>query len=107
KSFKTSTRKIAPLSDYRRWMIETIQPYNIVKDLRPEHQVLSPHRAMAMLHDWARIDRHRRLNVLGSWAANRNPMLFLPEGTSLNWLIITPDGLLEHQGEIATFHLAG
>src|SRR3990170_2937722 len=106
-AFDDSTWKIAPLSDYRRWMIETIQPYNIVKGLRPDYLVLSPHRSMALLNNWARIDRHRRLHLTGSWASNRNPMLHLPEGTSIAYMTVNPDGFLEHEYQIAEFHLDG
>lgn len=107
KHFQASARKIGPLANYRKWMIESIQPYNIVKDLAPGIQILSPHRSIRMLHDWARIDRHRRLHVAGSWAANRDPWLILPDGVRLTFLGVTADGFLEGNYEVATFNVEG
>lgn len=105
--FKAAAWKIRPLDDYRRWMIETIQPYNIVKDLAPHLLVLSPHRAMDLINSWGRIDRHRRLHVVGSWGGNRDPLLILPDGVSLAWMLVTYDGFLEDEYEVASFTLEG
>ncbi|KKK87854.1 hypothetical protein LCGC14_2749070, partial [marine sediment metagenome] len=57
--FKNARRKLGPLAEERRAIIETIQPYNAVEGLRPEIVVFSPHRALGILNDWARKDRHR------------------------------------------------
>jgi hypothetical protein len=105
--FKRAGRKLRPLSDECRSIIESVQPYKVVPDLAPEIMVLSPHRTLGILNDWARIDRHRRLHVVGSWASHRNPQLLLPEGCELEHILVTYDGFLEQDGLIATFKLRG
>jgi len=105
--FKASAWNIAPLTDKRRYIVESVQPYNIVKGLRPDYLNLSVNRSLALLQEWARIDRHRRLHVMGSWASSANPHLLLPHGTSLRYLLVKHDGLLEHESEIAEFEIEG
>lgn len=105
--FKSARWHIAPLSDECQRIIESVQPYKIVPDLRSDYLVLSPHRAFGILNDWARIDRHRRLHVVGSWATHRNPQLLLPDGCELENLFVTYDGFLEDDDLLATFKLRG
>jgi hypothetical protein len=102
--FKTFNR--APLAQKRRDIIEAIQPYN-VPNLAPEDLVHDFNRTFGILSEWARIDRHRRLHVLGSWASNASPMIRLPKGTVLVDMHVAGAGFLEGKNEIATFHLSG
>jgi hypothetical protein len=105
--FKKARWKIAPLKKKRRDIIESVQPYKAPPDLQPDLQVLNIHRTFAMLNDWARKDRHRRLHVVGGWASNASPKLYLPDGIELEWIMVAYDGLLEHESKIATFKLRG
>lgn len=104
--FEGAARKIEPLSKERRNFIESIQPYHTPK-LAPEQMVHNFNRSLGILHNWARIDRHRQLHVIGSWASGINPMLRLPFGTTLAWMDIFEGGLLEDDNEVAKFGLDG
>ncbi len=102
--FKAFNR--APLADKRRDILESVQPYKIPK-LVPEEMVFNFNRTLAILNDWARKDRHRRLHMVGSWASNASPKIRCPEGTTLSYIRINGAGFLEHKNEIATFGLIG
>lgn len=104
KSWKDSAGKIAPLTQRHREIVEAVQPC-FAEKLPPDMQEIP--RTLSILNDWARLDRHRRLNVLGSWGANRNPQLRLPPGTSLKWIRVTGDGFLEHEDKVAEFAIDG
>jgi hypothetical protein len=106
KHFDKSARKITPLSDKRRAFIESVQPYKI-PPLRLEYVVRNFNRCLGILHDWARIDRHRQLHVIGSWASNISPKLRLPSGVKLREMHVFEGGVLEHHSEIAKFWLDG
>jgi hypothetical protein len=98
--------KRAPLAQKRRDILESVQPYKAPK-LAPEDMVFNFNRALGILSDWARKDRHRRLHIVGSWASNASPKIRCPKGTSLSYIRVTGSGFLEHKNEIATFRLAG
>jgi len=104
--FKQASRKIGPLAEERRRIIESVQPYN-APTLDNELLVLNPHRAFAILNDWARKDRHRKLHIVGGWASSAAPKLWLPPGVDVEYIMVTYDGLLEHNSEIASFKLTG
>jgi hypothetical protein len=105
-AFKKASRKIGPLAEERRGIIESVQPYN-APSLDDSLLVMNPHRTLAILNDWARKDRHRRLHIVGGWASNANPQLWLPPGVELEYMRVTYDGLLEHESKIASFKLRG
>jgi len=96
--------KIAPLSDHHRSMIGGIQPYAVPN--QSDGNRLAGH-ALDLLNDWARKDRHRGLHVVASWAANKNPLFEPPEGCTVHSVVVTPDGPLEEQCEVASFCVAG
>lgn len=101
-SFKSASRKIAPLADRHKIWIEDLQPYHdsyMTEGLRVSSEVLDA------INDLARKDRHRGLRVIASWGANKNPQFDLPPGCSLEWVRVTPDGPLERETEIASFKI--
>ena len=101
-SFDNAAWKIAPLSELHREMVESIQPYDAEKRTKA-HRIAGE--ALEELNDLARKDRHRGLRVIASWISNKNPQFDLPQGCSLQSLEVTPDGLLDPEGEIAVFHV--
>lgn len=105
--FKAVGYKIEALSSSRRTIIETVQPYNAPPDLKLEFAILSLHRALRILNQWARVDRHRSLHVVGSWVSRADPMLSVPPEVDVDFLGVTPDGLLEGSHEVASFNLRG
>lgn len=105
--FAKARWKLRPLTNqYRLDFIEMVQPYN-APAVPDEIRVFNLHRALGILNDWARIDRHRRLHIVGSWASNAEPKFRVPEGTHLAWFMVTYDGFLEHDCEIAAFKIEG
>jgi hypothetical protein len=100
--FDNAAAKIAPLADHHRVWIEEMQPYHAKH--RTEGLDLTA-KALDAINDLARKDRHRGLRVLASWGANKNPQFDLPPGCSLEWVVVTEDGLLERQSEVATFKI--
>ena len=100
KNFKNARRCIAPLPKDVRAFIKSIQPYNAPK-------IVPLNRALGILHDWARKDRHRYLHVLGSWASKVSPQLRLPNGVSLASMVVTGSAFLKDESEIARFTLNG
>jgi hypothetical protein len=69
--------------------------------------VFNFNRAIEILGDWARKDRHRRLHVVGSWVVSASPRLILPIGVSLDSIRVAGSGFLEEQGKVADFRLTG
>lgn len=102
--FQNATRKIRPLAQKRRSIIETVQPYN-ASSVGPDERFIND--SLGLLHDLARKDRHRRLRVIGAWASEASPQLRLPEGTELTYMSTMPDCFLKGEREIAEFHLSG
>jgi hypothetical protein len=107
KQFKNAARSIAPLpQDCRKW-IESVQPYNTPKTLKPAELVISFNRNLGILHEWARKDRHRQLHLLGAWGSKASPNLRIPAGTTLRSLTVSGSKLLKDESEIASFILNG
>ena len=104
--FKENAWKLGPLTDTRRGIIEKIQPYNAPK-LSNDELPFNFNRALGILNDWARIDRHRKLHIAGSWFSHAGPKLKLPPGCTLTAMTIRSNGFLDHNCEIATFSLDG
>lgn len=105
--FSRSNRKIAPLTDERWRIVESVQPYNAPM-LEADLAVFNFNRAIGILTDWARKDRHRRLHVAGSWGHSGSAALRLPEGVRLVWLRnFASPLLLEQQSKVAVFKLEG
>lgn len=104
--FANASRKIEPLAEQRRAIIETVQPYN-APDLEPNQIPYNFNLALGILNDWARKDRHRRLHVVGSWGSQSSPKLRLPRGVTLKNLAVSTSGFLCDEREVATFQLSG
>ena len=103
-SFDQSAWKIAPLSDQHRQMIRSVQPYDVAGRGKGEALVA---RTFKELNDLARKDRHRGLRIVNAWVSNKNPLVDVPPGATLDWLKVTPDGLLDDSGELARFKVSG
>jgi len=106
-AFKSASRSIRPLPQRLKAIIESVQPYNAPKNLAPELMVLNVNRALGILNDWAKIDRHRKLHVIGSWASNVKPRLRLPHGVTVKSMTVSNGGFLEDEREVASFVLTG
>jgi hypothetical protein len=103
-AFESVAWKLAPLSEHHRVLVGRIQPYPVPEQteaMKFMGQVLK------VLNDWARRDRHRRMHVVASWAANKEPLFDPPEGCTVQDIVVTPDGPLEKESQIASFRVAG
>lgn len=102
-SFDEAAWKIRPLNDQHRWMIESMQPYDL-DDLAPGMRKTAE--TLAVVNDLARKDRHRGMRVVASWGSSANPEFDLPDRCSLDWVTVTQDGLFESESEVARFKIA-
>jgi hypothetical protein len=105
--FGQSERKIAPLTGQRRLIIEAIQPYNAPSELAPSLLVFNFNRALSILNDWARKDRHRTLHVVGAWSSRAAPMILVPAPAYLESFELVGDGFINGEREVANFKIAG
>ncbi|MHB8503271.1 MAG: hypothetical protein ACYDHE_20300 [Candidatus Acidiferrales bacterium] len=105
-TFIKSGWKIKPLPKEYRDFIEAMQPCK-TPEVAPELAAYNINQNLGILNDWARKDRHRFLHVARSWAANRDPLLHLPPGVELDWLVRGSDDHLENNPQIASFKLVG
>ena len=106
--FRDACRKVAPLGEAQRQVIESFQPYKAPLNLEPHLLPSNYNRGLTMLNDWARKDRHRKLHVMATWTSNIRPMLRLPLGTTLLEFDV-PVGhfVLQSDSQIATFRVGG
>jgi len=102
--FQKASRSIRALSEFRRAHVETYQPFN-AGHLPPEFRVISE--SLGWVNDLARIDRHRRLHIVGGWASRISPKLTLPPGVTVQSRQTMRDGFLEDESEVVRFALAG
>lgn len=105
--FQSAGVKIAPLAAKRKKIVESVQPYMAPAALKPELSIFNLNRALQILNDWARVDRHRTLHLVGSWVSEANPILEVPHGVEIDFIGVTHDGLLEGDHEVASFNLSG
>jgi hypothetical protein len=104
-SFDNAARKIRPLTDQHREMIESVQTYQAANQ-PPAMQIIAA--TLESINDLARKDRHRSLRVIASWTSNKNPQIeTLPDGCRVEWITATPDGPLGDDGVVARFKIDG
>jgi len=103
-SFNKVAWKIAPLSEHHRTLINRLQPYPVPNQTNAMKLMAE---TLDVLNDWARKDRHRGLHAVASWAANKNPLFEPPEGCTVHSVVVTPDGPLEKESQVATFGVSG
>jgi hypothetical protein len=109
KKFDESCWKIAPLTDQQRAIIKAIQPYNTPTNLPPKELPYSFNRAIGILNDWARKDRHRKLHVIATQASNVQPLVIVPSGVRIiRFAAVRNAFIFENQHcEVAAFQVSG
>lgn len=103
---KCVSRQLAPLSSVAREFLEGLQPFS-TPDLEEPLLVYNYNRALQMLNDWARLDRHRKLHVLGAWPSDAKPVAKLSPQCSIKSLEVLSGVLVENDSTIARFSLDG
>lgn len=106
RKFDEASWKIAPLSSAHRDIIESVQPYNAPSVGDDERAIIN---SLATINHWARIDRHRRLQVIGGWATQAQPKFRLPNGVTVKSINVAPGTghFLEDDTKVASFVLDG
>lgn len=96
-------KKILP-NDIRA-LIEAVQPYGGTSAIH-DGMTWDVGNALMILNDWARIDRHRRLHLVGTAIVAADMRIGVPEGMSIEHCNFTVgDFLLEHDSEVAAFKI--
>ncbi|MGB8650996.1 MAG: hypothetical protein WCD35_10080 [Mycobacteriales bacterium] len=73
KVWANNLRRLEPLADHQRRMLEQMQPFNSTD---------SDANYLGWLNELARIDRHRRFNVFTARVAELKPVFGFPRGSS-------------------------
>lgn len=92
------------LPDDVRLLIEAVQPFKAVTGVCADRS-WNMGQALLILNDWARIDRHRRLHLIGTTPTNGGIRFDLPEGMTLEFCHVDCGAILEHNSEIAQFKI--
>lgn len=97
--FKKSARRIAPLPDKLKTFIEAVQPYKsyVMKNNLGIWQLSD---ILATLGKWSMIDRHRRLNIVGTIPTRGTIQVHPPSGMTLENLTFESGGILEDKSKI-------
>jgi hypothetical protein len=105
--FENAVRRMKNLPSRLRGLLEAVQPYSGAVG-RANGQVWDLGLVLSILNDWARIDRHRRLHLVGT-AISRGDLGFeRVEGMSIESCDFdVREHVLEHDTEIARFKIAG
>lgn len=106
RKFADAVGKLGPIRPERRAFIEDVQVYGTTEQGPGADRA---RRSLVVLNDWARIDRHRRLHLVAS-LANLHPAevrVWVPDGPEAVNLKVLEYVVLEHDSELATFHMPG
>jgi len=105
--FQESVKRMKQLPLDVSILLESVQPYSSATghhngmewDLGP---------TLAILNDWARIDRHRRLHLVGSAVTEGYLTIGIPEGSNMavEYCDFIGGDVLEHESQIARFKIA-
>ena len=103
--FSEAVRRMKNLPNEIRGIMEAAQPYARAT-CRFEETEFDLGQTLEMLNDWARIDRHRRLHMVGSAVLWGNLRIDLPVGMTVESCEFdTGKHLIEHDYEIARFKI--
>jgi hypothetical protein len=86
--------RLKPLTERHRYLIECNQPY------RCEDPDFS---ALGWLHRLARIDRHRRLHIMGAYTAELDPLIAVPMGCTVDTSVPLERVVVDGDTEIGRF----
>jgi hypothetical protein len=103
--FANAVSRMKKLPGEIRALIEMVQPYNTFT-VTFEGKECPLGQTLAVLNEWARIDRHRKLHLVGTALTSGNLRLILPPGMTLEYCTYTEGTVLEDKNEIAQFKIA-
>jgi hypothetical protein len=105
--FNESVKRMKKLPDDVRGLIESVQPYTGMTGT-DEDQGVQWHigQTLGILNDWARIDRHRKLHMVGTAISGGHLSLGVPEGMFIEYCnFFTDRDILENKSKIAEFKI--
>jgi hypothetical protein len=89
-----------------RDLIEAVQPYKGAVCTLPDGGYFDLGAVLEMLNNWARIDRHRRLHLVGTAITDGTITVAVPEGMTVeDAQFTTEQHVLEHEHEILSFRI--
>ncbi len=105
--FEEAMKRMKRIPDDVRGLIESVQPYaGATGDFPPQGWQWDIGECLAVLNNWARIDRHRRLHIVGTTPTEGNLRIILPPGMALEYCNFCTGVILENESKIADFKIA-
>ncbi len=105
--FEDAMRRMKKIPKDVRDLIEAVQPYaRATGRLKAEGWEWDIGQCLAVLNDWARIDRHRRLHIVGTTPTEGNLRIGVPPGMALEYCNFCIGTVLEDNSKIANFKIA-
>jgi hypothetical protein len=105
--FEEAMRRMKNMPNDVRGLIEAVQPYaGATGRHRDKGWAWDIGQSLAVLNDWARIDRHRRLHIVGTTPTEGNLRIGVPPGMTLEYCNFTVGVVLENDSKIAEFKIA-
>lgn len=104
--FKEATRRMKKLTGDMRRLLEAVQPYSGATG-KAEGMEWDLGQTVNILNEWARIDRHRKLHLVGTAVSEGNLGFRLPRGMRVESCDFqVGECLIEHDTEIARFRIS-
>jgi hypothetical protein len=101
--FDQATRRMKKLTTDMRRLIEAVQPYSQAIG-RSEGKEWDLGQTLGILNEWARIDRHRKLHLVGTAVSKGSLNFQSPSGMGIEFCDFqSGEYLLEHNREVARF----
>jgi hypothetical protein len=103
--FAEAVKRMPKITDDMRRILETVQPYTTTTGTHEGKQWdIGP--VLSILNDWARIDRHRKLHLVGTTLIDGKLGIGRPPEMAVEYCNFMQGNILEDQGEIAEFKLS-
>lgn len=103
--FKEAIRRMKDVTLDVTAILERVQGYSGLT-CRFEDKAFDIGRTLVALNDWARIDRHRRLHLVGTALTGGSLRIGHPREMGIEYCIFTGSQVLENQSEIARFKIS-
>jgi len=103
--FAEAIKRMPRITNGMRAILETVQPYTTTTGTN-EGKQWDIGLVLSVLNDWARIDRHRKLHLVGTTLVDGVLQIGSPPEMTVEYCNFTQGNTLEDQSEIAEFKIA-
>lgn len=103
--FKEAIRRMKDIPPDITAILERVQGYSGLT-CRFEGKAFPLGKTLVILNDWARIDRHRRLHLVGTALTGGSLRIGHPVEMGIEYCVFTGSEILENQSEIARFKIS-